>query len=574
VTTASRAGKVARRLRIVAPAALAGIGLTLSIPPWGFWALAFPSAALLWWRLGGQPVRARLLAGYVAGLGLFVPSLWWAIPFSVYGGIVLMLLSGIGPALACAITPPGRGRTPALAGAMVLFEVVRDAWPFGGMPLGGVVLGQAAGPLAATARVGGQFLVLGLVWVLGGGLGALAVSAVAVVRRGRAGRRRSEAWRALADHAAAVGDPAQPEAPGAAAPEPASRHAPKVAGPVVAGLVAVGSVMAVTVVAGVAPDGGPAVSTVAAAAVQGGGRRGYNKEQVDPATVYSAQLAASAQLLAAGRAGGGGNRLVLWPEDVVALDAPLAGSPQEQELAGLARGLDATLLVGVTEPAPGAHFLNEIVAFGPDGSIVDHYEKVHRVPFGEYVPDRGFFSHLANVSGVPLDAVPGHGDGVLHTPAGAIGAMVSYEVFFPDRARTPVRAGAELLVVPTNTSSYATTQVPTQEIAASRLRAIEEGRDLVQAAPAGYSAVIDNHGVVHAVSVLGRRQVLRRDVALRRGLTVYAHVGDALAIALALAGVGGGWLAALAVVDERTATGRRERAARDERAARRVRAHS
>jgi apolipoprotein N-acyltransferase len=224
----------------------------------------------------------------------------------------------------------------------------------------------------------------------------------------------------------------------------------------------------------------------------------------------------------------------------------------------------------VTEPAPGPHFLNEIVAFGPDGLVVDHYEKVHRVPFGEYVPDRGLFSRLANLSGVPLDAVPGHGDGVLHTPAAALGAMVSYEVFFPARARIPVRAGAELLVVPTNTSSYATTQVPAQEVAASRLRAIEEGRDLVQAAPAGYSAVIDNDGVVHALSTLSRRQVLLRDVALRRGLTVYGRLGDALAIALALAGVIGGWIAASTTVDDRRRAGQRERARRSGRSARAV----
>ena len=196
------------------------------------------------------------------------------------------------------------------------------------------------------------------------------------------------------------------------------------------------------------------------------------------------------------------------------------------------------------------------------------------MPFGEYVPDRGLFAHLADLSGVPLDAIPGHADGVLHTPAAAVGAMVSYEVFFADRARIPVRAGAQLLVVPTNTSSYATTQVPTQEIGASRLRAIEEGRDLVQAAPAGYSAIIDNRGNVRAISVLGRRQVVRRDVALRTGLTIYAHVGDALAIALAIAGVAGGWIAAITEQDERTVLARRERSSGASRAAGGVPAHS
>jgi apolipoprotein N-acyltransferase len=555
---------VIRRLRIVGPAALAGLGFALSIPPWGFWILAFPSAAVLWWRLGGLPIRSRLLAGYVAGLGLYVPSLWWAIPFNVYGGIIMMLLLGIGPAVACALAPPGRGRIPALAGTMVLLEVLRDAWPFGGMPLGGVVLGQAGGPLAATARIGGQFLLLGLVWVLGGGIGALVVSAVRTVRYRRALAREPEGWRALAEHAAGTAGMAQ-----ATVPEGVSRpQAPKVAGAVLAGVVSIGSVVAITVLAGVAPDGGPARSTVQAAAVQGGGTRGLRKAQVDPATVFSAQLAATAMVPPPA----GPPRLVVWPEDVVALDTALAGSPAAEAIGNLARRLGATVLVGVTEPAPGRHFLNEVVAFGPDGHIVAHYEKVHRVPFGEYVPERGIFGHFADLSGVPLDAIPGHGDGVLRTPAAVLGAMVSYEVFFPERARVPVRAGADLLVVPTNTSSYATTQVPTQEVGASRLRAIEEGRDLVQAAPAGYSAIIDNRGTVRAISVLGRRQVVVRDVALRTGLTVYAHVGDLLAILLAVAGIAGGWIASLTEVDEPSALARRERGARAERIGARTRA--
>ena len=81
--------------------------------------------------------------------------------------------------------------------------------------------------------------------------------------------------------------------------------------------------------------------------------------------------------------------------------------------------------------------------------------------------------------------------------------MVSYEVFYADRGRSSVRAGAQLLIVPTNTSSYATAQVPTQEIAASTVQAVQQGRDLLQAAPTGYSAAITNRGTLLERSVLG-----------------------------------------------------------------------
>ena len=71
----------------------------------------------------------------------------------------------------------------------------------------------------------------------------------------------------------------------------------------------------------------------------------------------------------------------------------------------------------------------------------------------------------------------------MRTPAGPLGLLVSFEIFYAGRSHASVRAGAELLAVPTNTSSYSTSQVPTQEIAAAVVQAVQTGRDLVQAAP-------------------------------------------------------------------------------------------
>jgi apolipoprotein N-acyltransferase len=271
--------------------------------------------------------------------------------------------------------------------------------------------------------------------------------------------------------------------------------------------------------------------------VQGGGARGFRKSQVDPTLVYEAQVDATSQLGSPSE-----ENLVVWPEDVVSLDGTLAGSPVQAALSQLARNLHATLLVGVTESVSAQSFKNQIVAFGPTGAIVGSYEKVHRVPFGEYVPYRGFFEHLANLSAVPQDAIPGRGSGLLRTPAAPVGLMVSYEVFFANSGRDATRAGAELLVVPTNTSSYSTSQVPTQEVAAARLEAIEEGRDLVQAAPTGYSAIIDNRGRVLEKTVLGARQVLTASLVLRNGSTIYERLGDLPVLVVALLCLLAGWL--------------------------------
>jgi apolipoprotein N-acyltransferase len=276
---------------------------------------------------------------------------------------------------------------------------------------------------------------------------------------------------------------------------------------------------------------------VTVAAVQGGGRRGLDKEEVDPSTVFAAQLRATRALLALARP----PSLVLWPEDVVALAGALRGSPQGAAMAEEAIHLHTTLIAGVTEPASPTTFRNEIVVWGPDGRIVGTFEKVHRVPFGEYVPLRSFISHFANLSEVPTDAIPGHGTGLLRTPAGPLGTLVSFEVFYANRSRTSVRAGAELLIVPTNTSSYATAQVPTQEVAADSIQAVETGRDVVQAAPTGYSAVVDQKGQVLHRSVLGRGQLLRATVPLRRGFTPYDHLGDLPFLVLAAVGLIAAW---------------------------------
>ncbi|HVC14116.1 MAG TPA: apolipoprotein N-acyltransferase [Acidimicrobiales bacterium] len=499
--------------RVLAPSLLGGLLLAFSLPPWGWWPLALVGAGTIFWRLAGLPWHLRLLAGWAAGMGCFVPGLWWAAAFNWYGGAVLMVVEALSMALAAVAVPPGRWRTPAFVGAFTLAEALRVSWPFGGLPLGGVFLGQAAGPLLDAARLGGPLLLTALVWLGGAGLATSAGAA------SRAWTGDVPAWRLAGG---------SPWRRAGGAPRPASSAV---------GTAAVALVAAAGVGGLFAPAGGAPARTVTVALVQGGGRRGVSHFEVAPETVLAAQVAASSSLLDASDPPG----LVVWPEDVVRVGAHLAGTRAAADLSSLSRRLHSTVLAGVTETVSATAFRNEVVAWGPSGRVVGTYEKVHRVPFGEYVPDRSLFAHLANLVAVPLDAVPGHGSGELTTAAGRLGLMVSFEVFFATRGRSATRAGAQLLVVPTNTSSYATSQVPTLEIAADRLQAVEEGRDLVQAAPTGYSTVVAPNGAVLAHTSLGRRQVLRATVVLRSGRTVYEQLGDVPVLALAgaclLAGV-------------------------------------
>ena len=185
------------------------------------------------------------------------------------------------------------------------------------------------------------------------------------------------------------------------------------------------------------------------------------------------------------------------------------------------------------------------MAWGPRGRIVARYDKVHRVPFGEYIPFRSLIDRVADLSAVPRDAVGGRGAGLLKVPGrrlGKLGTLISYEVFFEDRARAAVRAGAQVLLVPTNASSFGTGQVPAQELAAARLRALETGRTVLQAAPTGYTAVVDWRGRVLARSALGRPGVLQRTVARRTGQTWAIQVGPRLGVTLAVLTLVVAWL--------------------------------
>ena len=452
---------------------VAGGGLlAASLPPVGAWPLGLLGAALLFVALDGPaiPLPGRLgprrwPAGLAAGVGLYVPGLWWMRDFSLPGYVVATLLQAA-ILMAGMWLVSGRWRALAFPAALVLVEAVRGTWPFGGLPISGIDLGQVGGPLEGAARIGGRLLLVALV-----GAGGVALAELA--------RRR---WLAAGVAAAVV--------------------------VVVAGLGAV------------APDGS-VDRRLTVAVVQGGGPRGVRAVARDPAPVFQRHLDATAAGVRAPV------DLVLWPEDVVDVEGEIAELEEGRMLAALADSLDTTLVAGVVQDEEGRRFRNSAVPWGPDGTMYERYDKVHRVPFGEYVPARELFERIADLSAVPRDALVGTGPAILDTPAGRLGVVISYEVFFPDRAREAVREGGRVVLVPTNASSYREEQIPAQEVAVARLRALETGRWVVQAAPTGYSAVIDHRGRVIEQGGLGGAEVLTAGVDLRTGHTWFVTLGSA-----------------------------------------------
>ena len=202
--------------------------------------------------------------------------------------------------------------------------------------------------------------------------------------------------------------------------------------------------------------------------------------------------------------------LVLWPENVV--DSEDFGASEEyRAIAAEAARLGVPFAVGVTEDVPGqpGRITNYQVVIDTDGELTSRYDKVRRVPFGEYVPLRGLLEALgAPVDQVRTNAIAGTGPAVLELPSGAkLATVISWEVFFGGRAREGVEAGRQALVNPTNGASYTGTIVQTQQVASSRLRAVETGRWLVQAAPTGFSEFVAPDGDVIDRTAVSERTV-------------------------------------------------------------------
>ncbi|MCU1375477.1 MAG: Apolipoprotein N-acyltransferase [Actinomycetia bacterium] len=452
-------------MRRLAPLALAaGLLLTLGLPPFGFWPLALVGAGVLATILR-QPLstRRRALVGLLVGVGFLAPGLWWMTEFSLPGWALAMLLEAGMVTLAVVLVPPGRWKLVGFPAALVLADVMRGHWPFGGVPIATVGETQIGGPLLDAARIGGGLLVTALVGITGVALSSLV------------GRRPVRAIAAI----------------------------------LLVGLVAVAG--------SVAPDG-VRRSTLRAAIVQAGGERGTRAIDTSAAAVFEAHLAATDLVPA-------GVDLILWPEDVVDVEGDVLKTPEGDRLAAAAAMHGATLVAGVVE-GEAKDFRNIARAWEPDGRIGPAYEKNHRVPFGEYIPFRSLVEKVADISAVPRDAHIGHGTGVLPTRAGRLGVVISFEVFFARRARDAIAHGGQVLLVPTNASSYSSTQMPALELGAARMRAIETGRDVLQAAPTGFSAVVDHRGTVRQRTNLGDREVLTATVERRAGDTLYTRLGD------------------------------------------------
>jgi apolipoprotein N-acyltransferase len=258
----SRGAKALLALRCVGT----GLVIAASVPPWGWWPLAFVGIFLLDRLNAGQPAKVRFRRTWLVCASWLYPSMLWMIDLTLPGYVIACGTYAAYFGVAVTACPPSRWRWLALPGAFVLAEWARWSFPFGGVPLSTLAMSQSAAPLAFTVRLAGSLVLVGLV-VAGG----VALSAI-------------------------------------------YERAPRQAA------VALGAIVLVVVAATLAPRAHD-TGDLTVAIVQGGGPQRTRAEDTDPRDVFERHLEASEDVDTP-------VDLVLWPENVVNVDGSLSVNPE------------------------------------------------------------------------------------------------------------------------------------------------------------------------------------------------------------------------------------------------------
>jgi len=490
---------------LAGPLALAvasGVVGELAFPPLGLWPLAMVSVAGLCLLTRGRRSRDAAWLGLAFGAGLFGPMLHWTSTFVGSAPWLILVFSQTWYTAAMAAAMPLVQRlrwSPVAVGALwVAEEAVRDRLPFGGFPWGRWAFSQSESPLRWFAALGGAPLVTFAV-ALSGALLAGLVQQRGLVRR-------------------------------TAAP--------------------VAAVLVVLLGAGLAWPLRPGTGhdrTLTVAAIQGdvpdrGLEFNARRRQVlDNHVSQTLKLAAQVRAGTVPRPD-----LVLWPEnasDIDPTDNPDAAAVIQQAT----DAIGVPILVGALLDGPGpTHVTNAGIVWEPSTAARpgpgQRYVKRHPVPFGEYIPLRSLARAISSkVDLVRYDMVAGHGNGLITQTPVPLGDVICFEVAYDGLVNSSVRAGAQLLVVQTNNATFGHSAETYQQLAMTKLRAVEHARTVVQVATSGKSAIIDPSGRVLAESgPLFTAATLLRRVPLSTRTTLATSTGagaEWLLVAVGLLGM-------------------------------------
>jgi apolipoprotein N-acyltransferase len=225
--------------------------------------------------------------------------------------------------------------------------------------------------------------------------------------------------------------------------------------------------------------------------------------------------------------------LIVWPETAAPFyflyDTGLTKKVQN----GVAE-TDTGFLIGspsFERDRENIEFYNSAYMLGPDGKVTGKYDKVHLVPFGEYVPLKKWLPFLGKMVEQVGDFSSGRKGSTVGFNGYSIGVLICYELIFSYLPRAEVINGAGMLVNMTNDAWYGKTSAPYQHFSMSVFRAVENRRALVRAANTGISGFIDPAGRITGSTPLFEDAVMTRRVPVLKELTFYTRFGDIFALA-------------------------------------------
>jgi apolipoprotein N-acyltransferase len=173
---------------------------------------------------------------------------------------------------------------------------------------------------------------------------------------------------------------------------------------------------------------------------------------------------------------------------------------------------------------------NSALLFDARAGLVDHYEKVHLVPFGEYVPFKEWLPFLGKMVAQVGDFIPGTEGKAITWQDRRIGVLICYEIIFPALSRAMVLNKTDILINITNDAWFGKTSAPRQHFSMAVFRAIENRRALARAANTGISGFIDPVGRIIQASELNTATTLTRALPLMTTTSVYTSIGDIFAL--------------------------------------------
>lgn len=175
-------------------------------------------------------------------------------------------------------------------------------------------------------------------------------------------------------------------------------------------------------------------------------------------------------------------------------------------------------------------FFNSAYLVGPDGKVEDRYDKIHLVPFGEYIPMGQWFPFIEKIVFGSGDFSPGTEGRLVQMGNWYLGVQICYEIIFPGSARLMTRNGASVIVNITNDAWYGRTSAPWQHFSMTVFRAVENRRSLVRSANTGISGFVWPSGRIRSTTPLFEEAVVTSDVPACLLTSVYTRVGNVFAI--------------------------------------------